>query len=134
MTRQVTKHLAILEEANLLGQRQGRDKLISSTRCRSTTSPNADRQSSAHDRAGIKKSLEGDDHKHGHHQFHYGPSSAPRPSGCGRADQPDLVAILVRHASADRLETRLVVATGLPDGRIADTGEVVEIDPPRRLR
>ena len=53
----------------------------------------------------------------------------------GGADRPGgHEAILVRHASGERLDNagspwRLVFA----DGRVADAGEILEADPPRRL-
>ena len=42
-------------------------------------------------------------------------------------------AILGEHNAGIRMETRRVVEDSTPDGRVADSGEVLEIEPPRRL-
>ena len=139
MTRQaVSKHLAILEDANLVATvRRGREKLhylnpvpIHEIAERWIGKFERSRLQALSD---LKKNLEARGmskpklrvrHLHPHHAG----------EAVGGADRPaNDQEILVRHHRRKRLEAGSPWALKFEDGRIADIGEILETDPPRRL-
>ena len=142
MTRQaVTKHLAILEAANLVvSQKRGREKLhfINPVPINEI----AERWIGKFERprlaalAELKRKLEGDNamtdgdqplrlrHLHPHHAGEI----------MGGADDPEF---MKQYWFGMRLETDWKAGAPwklvFPDGRLADAGEIAEFEPPRRL-